>query len=135
MTWGRVLLWLVLGLSLFANAVVLGLALRFGLLDDGASGLRSAWGAIPAETRADFRAGLAANRAEIRGLVADLRAARAAMLEAAAARPYDRTAVMAAQARLRVATEALQVTTHRLMLEAFDRAAGEGNGATGAGGP
>jgi hypothetical protein len=125
MTWGRVLLWLVLGVSLLANAVVLGLVLRFAAFSDGTGGLRSFWSSIPAETRADIRAGLAANRAELRGLLADLGAARAEMLTAAAARPYDRDAVLAAQAKVRAATDALQVRTQALMLDAFDRAAGE----------
>jgi uncharacterized membrane protein len=124
MTWGRVLLWAVLGISLLANAVVLGLVLRLGAFRDDGAGLRSVWSGVPAETRADFRAGIAANRAELRRLLGDLRQARTEMLAAAAARPYDREAVVIAQGKVRAATEALQVRTQALMLETFDRAAG-----------
>jgi uncharacterized membrane protein len=124
MTWGRVLLWLVLGVSLLANAVVLGLVLRFGAFSDGSAGPRSFWSSLASETRAEIRAELTENRAELRGLLADLRAARSEMLAAAAARPYDRAAVIAAQVKVRAATDALQVRTQALMLEAFDRTAG-----------
>ena len=133
MSWGRVLLWLVLGLSLFANAVVLGLVLRFGGFANGDITLRSVWNEVPADARAEFRAALAANRGEFRQLVADLRTARSEMLTAAQARPYDPSAVVAAQERVRDATEALQVKVHGLMLRVFDRAAGIE--AAGSGGP
>jgi uncharacterized membrane protein len=119
MTLGRVILWLVLGASLMANAVVLGLWLRFR--DVG--GMQTGWSDLPAETRGHFRAELAANRGELAGLLAELRAARSAMFAAAEARPYDRTAVVAAQTRVREATTALQTASQALMLNALDRAA------------
>jgi hypothetical protein len=118
---------MVLCASLLANAVVLGLALRFGVFSDGATSLWSVWSGVPAEMRADFRARVAGNRDVLRKLVNDLRAARVEMLTAAQARPYDRETVIAAQAKVRAATEALQVLTQTLMLEAFDRAAGAAN--------
>jgi hypothetical protein len=119
MTFGRVILWLVLGASLLANAVVLGLWLRFR----DAGGLRLGWSDLPAETRGAIRAELAGNRGALAALVSDLREARAEMFEAASARPYDRAAVVAAQARVRAATDALQAASQALMLNAFDRAA------------
>jgi uncharacterized membrane protein len=122
MTWGRILLWVVLGASLLANAVVLGLILRFGAFSDGTAGQRSAWTSIPAEVRAEVRAELVANRQELRLLVSDLRQARAAMLEAATARPFDRAKVEAEQARVRSATEALQLRSQDVMLNAFEKA-------------
>jgi uncharacterized membrane protein len=124
MTWGRVLLWLVLGASLFANAVVLGLYLRAGPMADRDGALRSAWADLPVEMRGDLRAALRDNRGELRQLVADLRAARAEVMAAVRARPHDRDAVVAAQAKVRVATDALVVSAQLLMLEAFDRSAG-----------
>lgn len=124
MSFGKIVLWAVLGLSLFANAVVLGLVLRFGGMGGSETSLRSVWSSVPADTRAEFRAALAANRGEFGALVANLRDARAVMLTAAAARPYDRGAVIAAQASLRAATAAVQVRTHELMLAIFDTAAG-----------
>ncbi|MCU0826982.1 MAG: periplasmic heavy metal sensor [Tabrizicola sp.] len=132
MTWGRVLLWVVLGASLLANAVMLGLVLRFGGMGglagfgEGAMGERSVWAEVPPETRAAFREGIAENRRELLRLVRELRAARAEMLAAAAARPYDRNAVIAAQEKARAATAELQLKTQALMLRALDRAAGVG---------
>jgi uncharacterized membrane protein len=123
MTLGRVLLWVVLGASLMANAVVLGLYLRFGSFNEEA-GLRSGWATLPAETRGFLRDEFAQNRGELRSLLSDLRAARSEMFAAAAARPYDRAAVEAAQAKVRAATTALQIAGQDLMLKAFDRTAG-----------
>lgn len=123
MTWGRVLLWAVLGASLMANAVVLGLVLRFGAFSEEA-GLRNTWADVPAETRRFFRAELAENRGALRTLLADLRRARSEMFAAAVARPYDRAAVEAAQAKVRAASAALQIKGQQMLLDAFDRAAG-----------
>ncbi len=134
---GRVALWVVLGASLLANAVALGLVLRMGALRDLAGGLGSGnggaigegigggggWSDLPAETRSAFRAELVANRTDLGALLLDLRQARTAMFAAAAARPFDRTAVAAAQDRVRAASAALQVRTQALMLEAFEKAA------------
>jgi uncharacterized membrane protein len=125
MTWGRILLWVVLGVSLLANAVVLGLALRFGAFSEDA-GWRSGWGTLPAEARGYFRSELAENRSELRTMVSSLREARSEVFAAAAARPYDRAAVEAAQAKVRALTSALQIKGQEMLLDAFDKAAAVG---------
>jgi uncharacterized membrane protein len=119
----RILFWLVLGASLMANAVALGLLLRLGALRDSAMGEGARWSDLPAETRSAFRAELSENRGELAGLVAEVGKARSAMFTAATARPYDRAAVETAQARVREASAALQQKAQALMLEAFDKAA------------
>ena len=118
--WGRILFWAILGVSLLANAVVLGLVLRLGNLRDLASGGSDGWAGLPSETRSVFLSELRANRPDLRALVADLGRARADMFAAAAARPYDRAAVGATQARVRSASSALQIATQLMMLKAFD---------------
>ncbi|MGL4235647.1 hypothetical protein [Tabrizicola sp.] len=121
--WRRALFWTILCLSLLANAVVLGLLLRLGNLRDVANGGSEGWTGVPAEARSLFRAELAENRAELLGLLTELGRARAEMFTAAAALPYDRAAVEAAQAKVRAASTALQARSQLLMLDAFDEAA------------
>lgn len=122
--WRRWFFWGILFLSLLANAVVLGLALRLGQLRDLANGRSDGWASVPAEVRSSFRASLRNNRTELAALVGDLGRARAAMFAAGAARPYDRAAVEAAQEEVREASTTLQARAQLLMLEAFDEAAG-----------
>jgi uncharacterized membrane protein len=121
--WRRIFFWTILCLSLLANAIVLGLLLRLGNLRDLANGGSDGWIGVPAEARSLFRAELAENRPELLELVAELGRARAEMFTAAAARPFDRAAVEAAQAKVRVASTALQARSQLLMLDAFDKAA------------
>ncbi len=123
----RAMLWIVLGASLLANAVTLGLILRLGALRDAAesAGLGEGWSALPAETRSAFRKDLAESRGDFSAVLQELRQARAAMFAAAAARPFDRAAVETAQANVRTATAALQIKLQGLMLETFSEAAGK----------
>ncbi len=120
---GRILLWTILGLSLLANAVVLGLFLRLGALRDLANGGVDVWAELPDDTRAAFRQELRANQPRFAALLADLGQARATAFRAAAARPYDRAAVEAALAQVRSASAALQTEAQLLMLKTFDEAA------------
>ncbi len=122
---GRILIWVLLCASLLANAVVLGLVLRLGSLRDLANGGGNGWAELPPGARSLFMSELRGNRAEMRALVADLGRARAAMFAAAAARPYDRAAVEAAQARVRAASAALQAEAQLLMIKAFDETAAD----------
>jgi uncharacterized membrane protein len=118
----RILFWLVLGASLMANAVALGLLLRLGNLRDSVIGTGERWTDLPAETRTAFRTELAENQAELAVILMRLREARADMFTAASARPFDRAAVEAAQLRVREATAALQEKAHAMMLVAFEKA-------------
>jgi uncharacterized membrane protein len=119
----RVVFWVVIAASLLANAVVLGLFLRFndlrGVMNGGGGGFAD----LPPEIRQEFREVLRENRGTLRRSLRELGQARRAMFEAAAARPYDRAAVEAAMARVRAASAALQVAGQEVLLMTFDKAA------------
>ncbi len=122
----RVLFWIVVGASLLANAIVLGLVLRFGDMRGGGGGAGDAagFGRMPPEIRQEFRSVLRENRRTLAAPMRDLGAARRAMFDAALARPYDRAAVEAAMVRVRDASAAVQVAGQALLLMTFDKAAG-----------
>jgi uncharacterized membrane protein len=120
----RVLFWIVVAASLLGNAVVLGLALRLGEMRETLNGGTGGFADLPRPIRAEFREVFAAHRADLAAPLANLGAARRAMFEAAAARPYDHAAVEAAMARVRDASAALQAKGQALLLLAFNRAAG-----------
>lgn len=124
MSGGTVLRWVLyglLGISLFLNAVALGFWLR--LREAGT--FSGDWRSLPAETRAEFRQALRAPNSELRQRLAALADARAALRAAAEARPYDRAAVEAAMIRVRRATTDLQIAAQEVMLRGFDAAAGQ----------
>jgi uncharacterized membrane protein len=116
----RILLGMVLGLSLLANAAVIGFVLRNGGMHGPRGGGMQD---LPAELRSDYRAVLKENKGSLSGPVGDLRNARRAMMDVAMARPYDRDAVVAAMARVRDASLVVQDEGQRLLLIVFDRAA------------
>lgn len=117
----RVLFWIVVGASLLANAVVLGLWLRTGELREEIGG--AAFRDLPRAARLEARRAMVENRAALRAALKDAGDARRAMYAAAEARPYDRAAVEAAMERVRAATSALQAEGQKALLQAFDKAA------------
>jgi uncharacterized membrane protein len=123
MKFARLLFWIVVCASLLANAVVLGIAWRASELREIVGGGAGGFSDLPQPIRAEFLAVLQENRQDLLQPLADLGAARRDMFAAAAARPYDQAAVEAAMVRVRAATTALQIETHRLMQQAFDQAA------------
>lgn len=122
----RFFFWALLAGSLLANAVALGLFLRLGGMREAFAGGGGGFQALPAGIRSEFRGGLRERRAELLALLSDLGAARQEMFAAGAARPYDRARVEAAMARVREASAKLQAAGQDLLLQSFDRAAGEG---------
>lgn len=117
----RLLFWIVVGASLLANAVALGLWLRAGTLRDevGSTAFRE----LPRAVRVEARRALVENRDALRAQLRDVGEARRAMFATAGARPYDRAAVEAAMERVREATAALQEEAQKALLRAFDKAA------------
>ncbi len=117
----RVLFWIVVGASLLANAVALGLWLRAGTLRDevGSTAFRE----LPRAVRVEARRALVENRDALRAALRAVGEARRAMFATAEARPYDREAVEAAMARVREATATLQAEGQKALLRAFDKAA------------
>jgi uncharacterized membrane protein len=116
----RILLGLLLGASLLANAAVIGVVLRDGDMRGGRPG---GMPDLPPELRSEYRAVLKENRDSLANPVRALRDARHAMMEAALARPYDRPTVITAMDRVRDASIAVQDEGQRLLLMVFDRAA------------
>jgi uncharacterized membrane protein len=112
-------------LSLLANAIVLGLVLRLGEMRTVLNGGGEGFQGLPRAVRAEVRRSLAAQRSDLTAPLARLGAARRAMLDAAAARPYDAAAVAARMAEVRTASGEVQAALHRIMLDAFTRAAGQ----------
>jgi uncharacterized membrane protein len=119
----RVVFWLIFAGSLLANAVVLGLLLRFGELRSALNGGGGGFADLPPEIRQEFRDVLRENRGTLRAPLLALGAARRNLFEVAAARPYDRAAVQAALQEVRTASAALQVAGQDLLLMTFDKAA------------
>lgn len=116
----RILLGMLLGASLLANAAVLGFVLRDG---DAHGGRPGGMPDLPAALRSEYRDVLRENRGSLAIPVRALREARRTLMDAAMARPYDRNAVMAAMTRVRDASIAVQDEGQRLLLMVFDRAA------------
>jgi uncharacterized membrane protein len=116
----RILLGMLLGASLLANAAVIGFVLRDGNLRGGRGG---GMPDLPNELRTEYRAVLHENKGSLARPVGALRDARRTMMQIALARPYDRDAVVAAMGRVRDASIAVQDEGQRLLLIVFDRAA------------
>ncbi|MFN0114463.1 MAG: periplasmic heavy metal sensor [Paracoccaceae bacterium] len=112
-------------LSLFANAVVLGLWLRGSEMREVLNGGGEGFAGLPRDIRAEVRRSLQAGRSDLTAPLARLGAARRAMLDAAAARPYDAAAVEVRLAEVRAATAEVQESAHAILLGAFSRAAGK----------
>lgn len=117
---GQILVYSVLALSLLANAVVIGLWMRFR----EASGGEPLWRRLPAEARIAFRENLNDVQSPLRLQIRALAKARATLFDIAAARPYDRPRVEAALADVAEATRILQATAQGILLQGFDAAAG-----------
>jgi uncharacterized membrane protein len=116
----RILLGMLLGASLLANAATVGFLLRDGDMRGGRPG---GMPDLPPELRTEYRAVLKENRGSLALPLQHLRDARHALMDVAMTRPYDRTAVMAAMGHVRDASIAVQDEGQRLLLIVFDRAA------------
>jgi uncharacterized membrane protein len=119
----RVIMWMVVGASLLANAIVFGLYLRFEDVRSTLNGGGGGFTDLPRPVRDEFRAALRDNPAALQQALRDLGQARRDMFLAAAARPYDRAAVEVAMERVRIASAALQVAGQEMLLQAFEKAA------------
>lgn len=120
---GRVLFWIVVAASLLANAVVLGLFLALAdvrqALNGGSAGFRD----LPPDIRVALRQSVTAERGALQGQLRALGSARRAMVQAAAARPYDPAALEAAMAEVRRASAELQTAAHAVLARAAAQAA------------
>lgn len=118
--WGRIALVVALVLSLFLNALAVGAWLRFREVRADLLGPEAAAARLPDDLRQDLRVALRAEARSIRPLLRDLVQARAAIVAAAEARPYDRATAEAAMTSFRAATDALLAEVQRVFLDQLD---------------
>lgn len=98
---GRIALVAVLGLSLFGNALTLGALLRLDALRHDLLGPAAAEARYPLQTARALRRALIAHEDDLRPLFHATAEARARVVAAAAARPFDRRRVEAEMTTLR----------------------------------
>lgn len=118
--WGRIALIVALVLSLFLNALAIGAWVRLRDARADLFGPEAAAARLPEELRQDLRSALRAEARTIRPLLRDVVAARAAIVAAAKARPYDRASADAAMTRFRTATDAFLSEVQRVFLDQLD---------------
>jgi uncharacterized membrane protein len=124
-SWGRIALVVALVLSLVGNALALGAWLRYRTVRADLLGPEAASARLPDDLRQELRAAL---RADARGtmiLLRDVVRARAAIVAAVEARPYDRTAAAAAMTDFRAAVDALLAEVQLVFLDRLDRRAAQ----------
>ena len=119
-SWGRIALVTALVLSLFLNAVAVGAWLRLREARAELLGPEAAAARLPDDLRQDLRQALRAESRSIRPLLRDVVQARAAIVEAAKARPYLRSDAEAAMVRFRASLDTLLGEVQRVFLDQLD---------------
>lgn len=123
---GRIVLVAVLGLSLLGNALTVGAVLRFQSVRQDLLGPASETAFFEGGTRRDIRAALEENGATLRPALRRAAEARAAVVAAGTARPFDAEATRAAMDRFRAEVDGLLVLVQGVVLERLEaRAASE----------
>ncbi|WP_138465659.1 periplasmic heavy metal sensor [Poseidonocella sp. HB161398] len=120
---GRLGLLLLLAVSLTANAVTLGAALRVRQLKTELLGDAGSAAFYPPEVRRALRRAMEENRDEILPALHAVAAARAEVVAAGTAEPFDRAATEAAMAAFRASIDALLVTSQAAALDALEEQA------------
>jgi uncharacterized membrane protein len=119
--WGRIALILALVLSLVGNALAIGAWVRFRTVQAELLGPEAAEARLPAELRQELRAALRANPREAMRLLREVVKARAAIVTATKADPYDRATAEAAMTDFRRAVDALLVEVQAVFLDRLDK--------------
>jgi uncharacterized membrane protein len=117
---GRIALVGALVLSLLLNALVIGAWVRLRDARADLLGPEAAAARLPDDLRQDLRRALRDEARTVRPLLRDVVKARAAIVAAATARPYDRGAAEAAMTDFRAATDALLSEVQRVFLDQLD---------------
>ena len=117
---GRIVLIAVLALSLLGNALTLGAALRLRALRADLLGPEAAQALYPREMRAVLRDALSRHADQLRPELHALVAARAAVVAAGTARPFDRTALDAAMADLRGQFDVTLADVQKVLADALE---------------
>lgn len=124
-SWGRIVLIGALVLSLVGNALAIGAWARFQAVRSELLGPEAAGARLPDDLRAELRAALRAEPRQSLRLLRDVVRARAAIVAAAEAVPYDRAATEAAIVEFRGAVDALLAEVQGVFLDRLDARAGE----------
>ncbi|MBN9886641.1 hypothetical protein [Salipiger abyssi] len=121
---GRIALIAVLAVSLLGNALTAGALLRFKAMRSELLGPVAEAAVFPREVRRDLRAALAENADTLRPALHDLARARAAIISAGTAEPFDRAEVEAAMDVFRGEAEATIAQVQAVVLEVLAARAG-----------
>lgn len=119
-SWGRIALVAALVLSLFLNAVAIGALARLNAARTTLLGPDAEAARLPDDLRADLREALRAESRSVRPLLRDVVRARAAIVAAARAEPYDRATAEAAMDDFRGSVDALLAEVQRIFLNQLD---------------
>jgi uncharacterized membrane protein len=126
-SWGRIALVAAFALSLLCNSIALGAWLRWRDVRDDLLGPQAAAARLPDEMRQDLRRALRADMGTIRPLLRDVVEARAAVVAAATATPYDREVTETAMQDFRTKVDVLLIEVQRVFLDQLDAKAGQEN--------
>lgn len=124
-SWGRIALVAALILSLLGNALAIGTLARLRVVRAEILGPEAASARLPEELRAELRDALRETPGQSLRLLRDVVAARAAIVAAAEADPYDRAAAEAAMTEFRRAVDALLTEVQAVFLDRLDARAKE----------
>lgn len=119
-SWGRIVLVAALVLSLFLNAVALGAWVRLNGVRTDLLGPDAAAARLPDDLRTDLRQALRAEGRSVHPLLRDVVKDRAAIVAAARAEPYDRSAAEAAMTEFRRSVDALLAEMQQVFLDQLD---------------
>jgi uncharacterized membrane protein len=124
-SWGRIALVAALVLSLCLNAVALGALFRTNGMRDDLLGPDAAAARLPADLRQELRRALRDAGGTVRPLLREVVRARAAIVDAAHATPYQRDRAEAAMVQFRASVDALLVEVQGRFLDRLDARARE----------
>ncbi|MCB2114872.1 MAG: hypothetical protein KDE00_00870 [Rhodobacteraceae bacterium] len=120
---GRIVLIVALAVSLLFNAIAAGAALRAHRLKSELLGPDAAAAMFPRDIRRDIARELAGGDAPLKTAIRAAIEARRAVVDTAAAEPFDRAATEAAMADLRVKADAALAAAQGVVLDALTRRA------------
>lgn len=121
---GRIALIAVLAVSLLGNALTAGALLRFKAMRSELLGPVAEDAVFPRQIRRDLRAALAENADTLRPALRDLARARAAIVTAGTAEPFERAEVDAAMAAFRSEADDTIAQVQAVVLEVLAARAG-----------
>lgn len=123
--WGRIALIAVLAFSLLGNAATLGAWARLRSVESQLLGPDAAAARLPGALRRALYEALRADPGQTLRLLQEAASARAAVVAAATAEPYDRATTEAAMDAFRAAVDRLLHEVQGVFLDVLDQRAGK----------